>query len=450
MKLSEALSQPGPRPPAAQPNLTTLGREVAAVMAAFPDVSPKEPPDIERRIADFRAWFDRGMTGEVLLADAIVVAEAVFSETRRTRGDLDGLRDFFIDQTIRCEQPAFRKAMVRAYLGGWRGRGEQGASATQALAGALQTLSSAAELPPPWSNAVRWLPELFDAEDAPVRIARRLAERKDPDRFLRRDCEVPDPQATGLFDRVHDAILSVLSPRLAAGNPYAVRTMLNWLCPEARDPRLNGAAEAVSALLEPWETQSPEPSLRQTLRDTLTASYGDPRLRPGAIWPRVSAAAMSVMHRWLTEQSLSFFFEVISAVEDNGMWERRRPFWERLFRDGRISAAWVALSPKAARWVRANGRDKKVEAARQVAGGTRADTSLLVLQIGHARFVEGSHSYKVHCFPAGHPKAPELYRPSYDCELIRHSLPDDERFKKAHHSEWIWQAWVEEKIREHG
>ncbi|WP_414813027.1 EH signature domain-containing protein [Pantoea ananatis] len=76
---------------------------------------------------------------------------------------------------------------------------------------------------------------------------------------------------------------------------------------------------------------------------------------------------------------------------------------------------------------------------RQVAG-SRKNTSLLILKIGHCIVVEGSHNYKVHIFRSDNKKAPELFRLKYDCEHIR-TLPNS--FAIPHLSGW------QEKVREH-
>lgn len=448
MRLTEILAGgPAPSLPGL-PDLSRLEQRAREVRDAFPDLAPREPPDIEARIAAIRDWHRRGMPHPVGLAEVLVVAEAVFAPARRARGDLAGLRAFLIEQAELCPQPAFRRAMIHAHLAGWSAPGEPGDRETWALADRLRAAQAAQGLPHPWDGVVTRLPELLFAANAPRRIAALLAEEAAPDRFLRHDCGLPDPQAPGLFDRVHGALLDHLKSRLARRDARAIGTLLEWLHPAGRPARLVGAAQAVSRLIEPF-AETPPSDLRNRVRDALRAAYGDPRLNPGAVWPAVSEPARETMRRWLTEESLLFFFDILSKVEMGSMWSRRRGFWERLFREGRIADAWVALSKQAAELARRRAGQAQVDHARQVAGGSRTDTSILLLRVGRTVFVEGSHNYKVHCFPPGHARAPRFYEQAYDCEAIRRDLPDEPRYKKAHVGETGWQRWIEERIREH-
>ena len=78
----------------------------------------------------------------------------------------------------------------------------------------------------------------------------------------------------------------------------------------------------------------------------------------------------------------------------------------------------------------------------QVAGGGRSNTSLLIARIGNKIVVDGSHSYKVHVFPADHPRAPRVFETAYDCEEIRRTAPP--AFARSHIGDW--QSWVRMRI----
>ncbi|MBV8112641.1 MAG: hypothetical protein JO012_23075, partial [Hyphomicrobiales bacterium] len=83
----------------------------------------------------------------------------------------------------------------------------------------------------------------------------------------------------------------------------------------------------------------------------------------------------------------------------------------------------------------------------QVSGGSRSNTSLLILRIGGKIVVEGSHGYKVHVFDERNPAAPKLFQSHYDCERIRRSISDSAtgaEAKRSHNGDW--QGWVLERI----
>lgn len=116
------------------------------------------------------------------------------------------------------------------------------------------------------------------------------------------------------------------------------------------------------------------------------------------------------------------------------MWAPRRKFWLGLHDQKRIDAAWVAFSKEGVEFARRKGADNRfLRFGRQEAGGSRTNTSLLILKIGNKIVVEGSHSYKVHVFKDDHPKAPKLYEGRYDCEHIR-LLPGS--WSVAHNGDW--------------
>lgn len=119
---------------------------------------------------------------------------------------------------------------------------------------------------------------------------------------------------------------------------------------------------------------------------------------------------------------MRLFLDVISRVEDSHMWEPRRKFWLGLYEEGRISEAWVAFSFYAKQVARQLAAEKDLQTmsfGEQVVGGGRNNTSLLIMRVGKAIVVEGSHSYKVHVFRSSDPSAPALYRTRYDCDQIR-------------------------------
>ena len=174
------------------------------------------------------------------------------------------------------------------------------------------------------------------------------------------------------------------------------------------------------AVLEPWLERDPPKAELTFITETLLGLYGDPRVDSGGPWAGVFATHLAVLMRWLTGENIRFFLDVVSAVEESHMWEPRRKFWLSLHDQKRIDAAWVAFSRSGAdharRQLSSRGSRSLLSFGNQTAGGSRIDTSLLILKIGNKVVVEGSHNYKVHIFKESNRNAPQLYRREYDCE----------------------------------
>jgi hypothetical protein len=228
--------------------------------------------------------------------------------------------------------------------------------------------------------------------------------------------------------------------------------LFNWLRPAGQQPRMSGAAEAITAILSHWKSREPSAELISHITQSLVSAYQDPRVSRGGTWSGVSDDALSVILRWLTGENIRFFLDTVTAVEDSHMWEPRRKFWLKLYEQGRIVGAWVAFSDEAERYARRSlaraGAGRTLSYGHQVAGGGRRNTSLLILDMGSKIVVEGSHNYMVHVFRKNSPMTPQLYQRTYDCEAIRLIRDHPRGFHEArvHDAPGNWRNWVQEKV----
>lgn len=317
---------------------------------------------------------------------------------------------------------------------------------TKVLAEALN--ASRAKLGGRAATLMRNFPECLEPARAPQALAQRMVEMIDTWNGLKQ-IGVAAPHAEGLMHAAHEKFVALLKPRL--DTLVGIMQLLAWLRPNGQKAFVSGAVSAITAILSKFENREPAEEIKDILMESLTAFYGDPRLQTGGVWSDVPSPLRGMLCGWLAGRDIYFFLDVVSEVEKSHMWAERRVFWESLLRQNRISEAWVALSPAAARHARRQlaqqGTVKSIQFGAQVAGAGRADTSLLIMRIGDRIVVEGSHSYKVHIFRANNSAAPKLYRPQYDCEEIRLSLPDNSSGsepKRAHYSGW--QEWVLQQI----
>ncbi|MDE0659248.1 MAG: EH signature domain-containing protein [Gammaproteobacteria bacterium] len=368
------------------------------------------------------------------LASVTRAGRVAFEAEFRERRDLWELRDFYLREAEASTSQAFLGALMSIYLGSY----EPGGRHTRDLASALD--ESRDRLGRRWSGLLQNVHFLFDPRNAAGRLGTEMCKMNDPYGGLT-SLGFHDPHASGLLYHAHLAYVDGMGPvlRMESG----VRRMLGWLSPTGGQARVTGVKEAIEALLGPWKSREPASGIRDHLIGGLVASYGDPRVRRGGVWPQVHSDCRDVLLRWLTGASIEFFLDVVSEVETSHMWQPRREFWWDLYERGRIDSAWVAFSQDAAQTAQSLGQGSEepgdLAYGEQTAGGSRRYTSLLILKIGNCIVVEGSHNYKVHVFREGDRRAPRLFEKQYDCEHIR--LAPGHR-AQAHHVGW------EERVRE--
>jgi len=375
---------------------------------------------------------------DVRLSFVTSAARALFEdEERRQRPELAKLRQFYFDEVRASTSQGFLGAMFSIYMSSFIADENH----TWEIANALK--SAQARLGARWRQLLDNIPEFLNPRRAPLALAMRMASMDDPWAELKQ-IGIRNPHAPGFMNTAHLRYIEQIEPRLGAR--LDVERLLEWLKPDGMEAKSTGAGEALSAVLGHWTRSDPPPDYLRYLTENIVGMYGDPRVSgKGGVWSSVPTERMDVILRWLTGENIRFFLDVVSAVEDSHMWEPRRKFWLGLHTKGRIDAAWVALSDKGVAEARRRsakaGQKGTLSYGRQIAGGNRANTSLLILKIGRKIVVEGSHNYKVHVFDSSSQSAPTLYNPSYDCERIR-LIPGSR--SQPHLGNW--QGWVIEQI----
>lgn len=414
MSLFKVLSK---RERLSSPTVTSLNKLESAskrVLDRWPDVVSEVPErDRERLVQFVKTKLDSNNWKDTKLSLVTRAARVIFDKDFCQRTDLENLRSFYIEETRASTRQGFLAAMVSVYLTTYQPK----APHTSSLAGALKAAHN--RLGAKWQNLLKQFPHLFDAK-ADERLASLMAEMDDPWRGLKA-LGFQSPHAPGLMDHAHLAYVRAIGTKLSA--KAEIDRLLGWLKPEGHEAKASGAAEAISALLEPWQKAAPSDGLRAHLVDHLVDLYGDPRIVRGAPWSGVNQGLKEIVFRWLTREDIIYFMDVVSAAEDSHMWPERRKFWLGLHKKNQIDAAWVAFSYEAQSVARQQYSKLGARASRQYgiqeARGTRSKTSLLILKIGNCIVVEGSHNYKVHIFRASNKAAPKLFVYRYNCEIVR-------------------------------
>lgn len=442
MSLTQILSRaiPWAEPAIAPPN--KLNAAITRVLARWPDVV-LEPPERDREalVQQMMARISSGNWEGAHVSFVLAAASATFDEKRRARQDLQELRNFFAAEITASSRATFLSGMSSVYFGSY----QPGAPHTRLLAGALN--ANRDKIGARWRDLFRRLPDCLDPNYAADNVAKLMINMSDPWSELKL-IGIRLPHAPGLMDCAHLAYVNLLKPRLK--EMAGLERLFLWLRPEGQQARTTGAGEAIAAVLSHWVTRDPPATLVSYITRSLVDAYHDPRVIQGGVWASVPPEALAVLMRWLTGENIRFFLDTVTAVEDSHMWEPRRKFWLSLYKQGRITAAWVAFSQEAEDYARqklsGSGAGRTLSFGRQVARGTRLNTSLLIMDLGTRIVVEGSHSYKVHIFKKDQGRTPALYAREYDCEQIR-LIPDRPTgFHQGKSHNGAWEDWVLERV----
>lgn len=446
MSLAEAISRRGNMPSTATPEYALVQAAVRRVRERWPDVdTAPEERDRDVLARRLKEHLDRGDWSDVRLGFVRSASMAVFDDERGDRPDLDEARSFLVAETRQSEQPSFLSGMAAAYLETFRTGHSNARALADALKEALPRMSGS------WRTLFEAYPQFLDSEEGPSALAWVLIERsllsgtKD-DPFLGPvEAGLRDPRAPGFMEQTHRSMIDLARPHL--GDPEAIEWYMRWLHPSGEGANRIDAAVAIEALISPWLNDAPPDGIRAGLVEKLVEKHGDPRLRSGGTWARVASGCMRAMHRWLTREDMRFFADAVDSIQKDPMWSQRRDFWLNLCDEGAVDAAWTALSGSAAAYAREHlrrdgGADFDVRFGRQIAEGSCAGISLLILEIGNKVFVDGSHNYMTHAFLRDDPDAPKLYRAEYDCEAIAAISPESQ----SHGGIQGWSIWVREMM----
>ncbi len=345
------------------------------------------------------------------------------------------LLQFLLKQVRPGVKRPYMRTLIRKYLETFDPR----STLTQALAPVLKVHWCEAELPVETLVAKF---RIFDLEEVPSQvIASFMAGQESPFAALRGH-GVEAPHGPGLMAAAHSLFVSALAPRIARGNSAATRRLLSWLDPEGEHARLEGAgaAQALDALLLPWESGDPDPELRHLIEARLLVAYGDPRIESTGFWSGVSEGAMRVILRWRTEFTIQTFFDIVTQADHTHMWSDRKQLWMDLCENGRITEAWFALSSDGIRVVERLQIDHDkipLEYGRNLSQSSQDRHKCLLIMYVRGRWVvEGSHNFPTWVFPQGDLEALSPYKESYTCEQFRDIQGAEKPERIVHLGDW--------------
>ena len=302
----------------------------------------------------------------------------------------------------------------------------------------------------PWARLHRDM-RLFHMRDGPQTVARQALDRRTPPTAILREGGLSIRNAESDFAT---ACAAAALDQLTGMEVVKADERLDLVRKLAldQDGKLifdKHAPSVARALVRPFGDGPPPRAVRDRYLDVLLNLFKDPRL-PQHGWARMPDEAERV-RRWLTEQTLRQFLDVVDRVAEERMWKYRRAFWEAVYQEELISEAWVVFERQGARMARqAFGKDISF-AIFDRRGTIQAGHAVLLLRIGRGMVAEWSHNGKCVIWDdADSPDAPILYRRDYSPDELR-AAPgpiDDRIFACVHHSAstYGWQKKVAAKI----
>ncbi len=385
-----------------------------------------EEMDRRRRDKDWQKfyWADVMRTASAFLGDGL------WREQRF--GDL---LDFLLFQIGPGAHHTYIRAMFRKYLETFDPQSEL----TRKLAGVLKTCWQ--EMGLPISRLVCHF-RVFDIDAAPHQtIAAHMEAEPNPFHALRKE-GLEAPHGSGLMQLAHRHFVSKLAPRVADGEPEAIEKLLDWLNPGGDWKPLQGlaAGTAINVLLKPWNARDPSQKLKNTIKTRLITAYEDLRINDVGVWPTCSDGARRVILRWLAEETVEVFFDIVTKVDHSHMWPDRKKLWVELFKEDRLSQAWFALSKPGAVIARLLNHEREGASLKfaQNESLKRCDRMkcLLIMKIDDHWVVEGSHNFPTWVFPSGNLSTLKPYEERYRCEDIRKISGPEQPKRIVHIGDW--------------
>lgn len=229
---------------------------------------------------------------------------------------------------------------------------------------------------------------------------------------------VIEPHSCNFCFQAFQTYLTSVNAKLMKLDRLSRQQLMSWLTPQPNKIGDRYIGMCVDALISPLQSTT-DPSVRKELLDYLVANLEDLRVN-SAKWADVSEDSCATVRSWLTDQTLEFFFDVISRFEESHMWADRKNFWTKINKKNWIKNAWVVLDEQTSKDLERSPQEREAHASH----GTynlKKDKFYFLMEIGNLIVVEGTHSFSVKIWPKASRQAPRLNKKQYD---VRH-LTDD-------------------------
>ena len=399
------------------PETTEIAKVHGAMRPPSTEVALRDPPDLDKISEEIRRLLHSGRSFS--RTDLRHAPACLWAGSHPLDSD-DGVADVYLDFLRHEGNRGMFKRLAAVYVVRYPMRSSRFRKASEILA------ELAGKFHGPWSNAHRSL-SIFAPERGPGLIASAaLHKRVSPTQTLV-DHGLRVPLGAGLTEA---AFLDGLR-KIAGGSMQAeerLEVVEFWIKDRPGKPEHDENRGAIAdALLLPYEGGFPEKRERDRLLSFLLDRYADPRARPEN-W-RPMPRASSIARKWLIEQSLRQFLDVVSEANKNKpkeaeQWRYRRAFWNAVYDHQLILDACVIFDGVAARIAGRVFEGKTPYAVWRKEGSKQIERAqaCLLLRIGPAVVAEWSHNGKCNIWKDANDRAvPKLHLESYSSDDVQAS-----------------------------
>ena len=309
----------------------------------------------------------------------------------------------------------------------------------------------------PWSKAAAEL-ELFDATEGPRRVARAALEAKKPASQILESYGITISTSETKFIEAAFLVGLDFIKNSASRNPDEhLQNLKAWGLKPSGDVLFDEhRGSFVDALVLPFSDPMPSKQVRDSYLSFLVSKFGDPRLRSGR-WTAMPSSA-AIVRRWLTDQSLRQFLDVLDDSALQHQWKFRRAFWEAVYRRGLIAEAWVVFDKVSANRAKLIFKGE-TPFARWEGGGSKQiqnGQACLLLRIGSGIVAEWSHNGRCYIWhDINDPSAPTMHKETYQTDemLVREYDSPHKEFRRTvvvhqHAKLYSWQTKISDALVE--
>jgi len=233
------------------------------------------------------------------------------------------------------------------------------------------------------------------------------------------------PRDAGLVIALHAQALQQLKAMPNGDALRRLRSVSLWATGEdgsLLDVRL--APLVAEALLLPFRGETPDRDIRDRYLEVALRLLGDPRFEPRA-WSGYPTGE-AIARRWLGEQCLRMFLDVVGRVQPPEFWQQRRDFWEAIYRASLVDEAWVVFETEGAMTARKVFGEHSAfarflpSAAGPSGGELGRGVAILMLKIGTLTIADWSHGGPCLIWDSEQETTvPEIYRRAYEASRFR-------------------------------
>jgi hypothetical protein len=321
------------------------------------------------------------------------------------------------------------------------------------VAGVLKRLSPT--IGQPWTDLDESF-SIFSLLSGPTAVARAALRRRVPPSDVLREGGLGSFDAQSGFAQAASA--EALREIAETGIGHEDRLQFVRLIGLKSERELQFADQAplvADALTRPFTSAMPEKAIRDKYLSLLLGLFGDPRLNPGS-WTRMPQAE-AIVRKWLTEQSLRQFLDIVDRVAPVKKWKYRRAFWECVYNSGIVEEAWVVFEHACAGEAR-RAYGSIISFGRFNSRGIKTiqnGHAVLLMRVGRSLIADWSHDGRCNIWDDAEARtAPRLNKAEYSSDEVQHpsmgmNITSGPYFSISHNSPqtYTWQRVVAAKLK---